>query len=218
MSFGRSLRVEVVGDLAGWWVKATAGVDFEAVDQVIELLDEDEEAMELYADVPATEAPRVLRELQARAQSTAPIALASCSRTASPRSRGTSRAPRARRGRSGRGARSNGRRTDDDPHKLGAQLAGLIGEYGLCSACSLAREVGRRKADVLEALRLGPFEQVGRGRAAKWAVVPVPAVLVRYRDEVWKARRRGLIDADETLELLIDPKPRVLEMLAEVAA
>jgi hypothetical protein len=132
------------------------------------------------------------------------------------------RQPRPRRATTARRARSPGRSTragDGDPEPdLAAQLARLISAGGYRSACELAKEVGRRKADVLEALHRGGFVQVGRGRAAKWGVVAVPAVLVRYRDEVWKARRKGLIDADETLELLLDPKPRVLEMLAEVAA
>lgn len=42
--------------------------------------------------------------------------------------------------------------------------------------------------------------------------------LERYRDEVWEARRSGAIDPEEALELLVDPKPHVLAMLAEPAA
>jgi hypothetical protein len=71
---------------------------------------------------------------------------------------------------------------------------------------------------VLVALHAGLFVQVGKARAARWDVAEVPAAVQRYRDEVWKARRRGVIDGIEAIELLLDPKPRVLEMLAEVAA
>jgi hypothetical protein len=104
---------------------------------------------------------------------------------------------------------------------LADQFTALLDEHGPHSACWLAREVGRRKADVLEALHLGAFVQVGKGRAAKWDVVSIPAtaaVVVRYEAEIWKARCRGAINAVEALELLLDPKPRVLELLAEVAA
>jgi hypothetical protein len=131
--------------------------------------------------------------------------------------------PRGRRvARRGARARSPGRRTnagDGDPEPdLAAQLARLICERGSCSACRLAKELGRRKADVLAALHLGPFVQVGRGRAATWDVVPVPPVVELYERAVWRARRRGVIDGWEAIELLLEPKPRVLAMLAEVAA
>jgi hypothetical protein len=36
------------------------------------------------------------------------------------------------------------------------------------SACDLACDLRRRKADILGELHAGPFEQIGRGRAARW--------------------------------------------------
>jgi hypothetical protein len=58
---------------------------------------------------------------------------------------------------------------------------------------------------------------VGKGRASTWDVAPEPPELERFHEKVWKARRSGAIDAYEALELLLEPPPRVLAMLAEVA-
>jgi hypothetical protein len=44
------------------------------------------------------------------------------------------------------------------------------------------------------------------------------AVLERYRDEVWRARRAHILTADEALDLLIEPRQRVLELLKRSAA
>jgi hypothetical protein len=128
--------------------------------------------------------------------------------------------PRVSRSRTTRRARAPGRSrsSDDDPHDLAARLAGLIGEHGPSSACWLAAEVGRRKSSILAALHLGPFVQVGKGRAARWTNQRAPVASEPYRNAVWKARRLGAIDAVEALELLLEPKPLVHAMLAEVAA
>lgn len=139
-----------------------------------------------------------------------------------PRRDGTS--PRSRSSRSRQRARSPGRKSEDDPPQLaeliavGAELAALIAELGPCSACWLATTVGRRKETVLKALRLGSFVMLGRGRAARWDVAPTPAEIVDFRDAVWKARRSGAIEAYEAIELLLEPPPRVLAILAEAAA
>jgi hypothetical protein len=101
---------------------------------------------------------------------------------------------------------------------LSDQLVVLIAKHGPRSGRWLRDELGVRKTTLYSALHTGQFVQVGRGRAAKWDVVPVPPEIERYRAEVWKARSRGVIDGVEALELLLDPKPRVLEMLAEVVA
>ena len=124
----------------------------------------------------------------------------------------TARAPRARRGVSRSRARAPSR-TDDDPHELAAALAALIDEHGPRSACWLATQVGRRKKVVLQALHLGRFVQVGKGRSSTWENLPV--VPVAFRDAVWRARSRGALDGIEAIELLLEPPPGVLAMLAE---
>jgi hypothetical protein len=42
-------------------------------------------------------------------------------------------------------------------------------------------------------------------------------LLSRYREEIWKARRNGRLNAIEALDLLVDPSERVLAMLAAAA-
>jgi hypothetical protein len=140
-------------------------------------------------------------------------------RLRAPRRTGTApRAPRSRRVRSSRTSHGPPRLSADDDPDLVAQLASLIGEHGPLPASWLRCQVRRRKTTVLMALRVGPFVMVGKGRAAKWDVAPEPTELEQFHEGVWKARRSGLIDAYEALELLLEPPPRVLAMLAEVAA
>jgi hypothetical protein len=107
---------------------------------------------------------------------------------------------------------------DADPHELAARLAGLIGEHGPRSGRWLRDALGVRKSTLLAALHSGSFIQVGGGRSATWDVAPEPTELERYREEVWKARRCGKLDGLEAIDLLIAPRPKVLEMLAEVVA
>jgi hypothetical protein len=124
-----------------------------------------------------------------------------------------------RRSRSTRRARSPSRSTDDDPSSdLTAQLEAIILERGPLSARTLALELRRRKKTVLAALHLGPFVQLGRGRAAKWDIAPAVPELERLRETVWTARCSGEIDAYEALELLLDRSPKVLAMLAAAVA
>jgi hypothetical protein len=40
----------------------------------------------------------------------------------------------------------------------------------------------------------------------------------RYREEVWRARAEGEIDAEEALELIIWPRPRIVALFAEAVA
>jgi hypothetical protein len=131
----------------------------------------------------------------------------------------TSRAPRSRRVRTSRTSHGPpGRLSADDDPDLADQLGALISEWGPQSAAWLRCETGRRKTDVLEALRVGPFVKVGDGRSTTWDIAPPSPELERYRNEIWKARRRGVIDALDAIELLIEPKPQVLAMLAEAVA
>lgn len=48
--------------------------------------------------------------------------------------------------------------------------------------------------------------------------VEADAILDRYRDEVFKARSKSLLTAEEAIELLIEPSERVLGLLAKAAA
>ena len=127
----------------------------------------------------------------------------------------TARTPRTRRGAARARARAPSRR-DDDPHELAAALAALIDAHGPRSACWLAPQVRRQKKVVLQALHLGRFVQVGKGRSTTWDNEPVAPVA--FRDAVWRARHSGAIDGIEALELLLEPPPGVLAMLAGVAA
>jgi hypothetical protein len=47
---------------------------------------------------------------------------------------------------------------------------------------------------------------------------PVAGLDDRYLRHVWDARRRGLLDFDEALLLLVDPSPAVLDRLEAAAA
>jgi hypothetical protein len=140
-----------------------------------------------------------------------PRSVASEQRTATP-SRPRQAHPRGRRTSRGRRARAPSARSgDDDPHELAAALAAVIDAHGPRSASWLATQVGRRKKVVLQALHLGRFVQVGKGRSSTWANVPVAPVA--FRDAVWRARSRGALDGIEAIELLLEPPPGVLAML-----
>jgi hypothetical protein len=82
-------------------------------------------------------------------------------------------------------------------------LAATIERLGPHSACALRIEVGRRKAEVLQALRDDPrFEPRGKGRSTTWTCTPVRSfdadrLLELHPD--WT-----LADAQEIVRWLVD--------------
>lgn len=111
---------------------------------------------------------------------------------------------------------------------LADQLEAALRETGPLSGGALAAHVRRRRASVYRALHADArFAWSGRRRASRWALAPparsstrdnVPVVPIAFRDAVWRARSLGALDGIEAIELLLEPPPKVLAMLAEVAA
>jgi hypothetical protein len=130
------------------------------------------------------------------------VALRSAQTSAvSPPPHAAARAPRSRRPRSRVRARAPGTADGDD-----------LPAPRVC-ACGCGRPVVGRPQKRYADARCATRAHV-RAHRARRRVAPEE----RYRDAVWEARRAGLLDAEEALELLLAPSRRVLELLAEVAA
>jgi hypothetical protein len=93
---------------------------------------------------------------------------------------------------------------------LAGQLAAVIRERGPMSACALASELRKRKADVLRELHAGPFVQVGRGRSTRWHALPtLPPGFAEAERAIVRQVRRGQTDGLEAIGRISDALARV---------
>jgi hypothetical protein len=82
----------------------------------------------------------------------------------------------------------------------------LLLELGPLSGCDIARELGRRKGDVLRELNENPrFERVGVGRGTLWRLVEVtwPAQYDAGEDALCELVRQGRRSPEDALVLAV---------------